>query len=334
MVSIIVPLYNVEDNCGFCIRSLLSQTYKDIEIILVDDGSTDGTYALCESYAEQDNRIRLIQQENNGVSAARNAGLNSASGEFIMFADGDDIVSPKYVEQLLSLLEPSDAMATCAFARISDYEKSVFSENINVTERRNSSDCLELLLQARFPVSVCGSICRANRIKECKFPVGIKNNEDKYFVFQCLLKNLESSIIRTDAVLYDYYVRQGSATTTGFNGNMDTVIIADRMCTEIASTRPELESLARKNALNARISIMHSVVMKKKNYPDIYRQLKNEILDMSKEHTLGRQAQIEVAALKMSDGIYKLLVCSYYKLMPNAQRYKRNDQLMKLSILK
>ena len=98
MVSIIVPIYKVEQYLPKCIESLIVQTYHDIEVILVDDGSPDGCPQICEDYAKKDERIVVLHQHNQGVSAARNAGLKSAKGEFIGFVDPDDWVSPDMYE--------------------------------------------------------------------------------------------------------------------------------------------------------------------------------------------------------------------------------------------
>lgn len=99
--SVIVPAYNCEKTIEKCIASLLMQTVKEIEILIVDDGSTDGTGWICDSFAEQDRRVSVIHQENKGVSAARNAGIDAAEGQRILFVDSDDYVGPAYIEHLL-----------------------------------------------------------------------------------------------------------------------------------------------------------------------------------------------------------------------------------------
>lgn len=102
-VSVIVPIYNVEKYIGKCILSIIEQTYKNIEIILVDDGSLDDSGNIADEYATRDNRIKVLHKTNAGVSAARNSGLHAATGDFVCFSDGDDYVMPNYVEHLLKL---------------------------------------------------------------------------------------------------------------------------------------------------------------------------------------------------------------------------------------
>ena len=100
-LSVIVPVYNLETCLPMCLDSILRQTFSDFELILVDDGSADGSLAVCQEYQEKDNRIRLLHQENGGVSSARNTGLNHAVGQYISFVDGDDFIEPDMYERLM-----------------------------------------------------------------------------------------------------------------------------------------------------------------------------------------------------------------------------------------
>ena len=104
LVSIIVPVYNVERYLNRCIKSIITQEYKELEIILVDDGSLDGCPLLCDKWAEQDKRIRVVHQANSGLSAARNTGLEMMSGEYIAFVDSDDYLDSRYVDSMLSAI--------------------------------------------------------------------------------------------------------------------------------------------------------------------------------------------------------------------------------------
>ena len=103
MVSVIVPVYNVETVLHYCLDSILAQSYRDFELILIDDGSTDSSGKICDEYAGRDNRILVRHIENQGVSHARNLGIERASGEFILFIDSDDFVESTYLEELIHL---------------------------------------------------------------------------------------------------------------------------------------------------------------------------------------------------------------------------------------
>lgn len=113
MISIVVPVYNTEKYLGECIDSILSQTYKDLEIILVDDGSTDSSLAICRQYENKDMRVRVFHKENSGVSATRNVGINNAKGAYISFCDSDDVIKPELYEVLLEQLEKENVDRVC-----------------------------------------------------------------------------------------------------------------------------------------------------------------------------------------------------------------------------
>lgn len=113
MVSVIVPVYNAVAHLDACVASILAQTHQGIDVILVDDGSTDGSGALCDEIAATDPRVRVIHQRNGGIGAAQNAGLDAAAGAFITFCDNDDLMSPHLIERLLSILIETDADMSC-----------------------------------------------------------------------------------------------------------------------------------------------------------------------------------------------------------------------------
>jgi glycosyltransferase involved in cell wall biosynthesis len=118
LVSIIVPLYNAENYLAVCLDSILTQSYPNIEVILVDDGSTDNSKALCEDYAKKDSRIRVIHQKNSGPSTARNKGMKVATGDYIQFADSDDFLDHEMVERLVGAMGNDNQLAMCGFQKI------------------------------------------------------------------------------------------------------------------------------------------------------------------------------------------------------------------------
>ena len=109
LVSVIIPAYNIEDYIGRCLDSIISQTYKNLEIIVVDDGSRDYTGEILDNYAKKDRRIKVIHKENGGVSSARNKGIEAAEGDYIGFIDGDDLIEPEMYKTLVDLLEEENA---------------------------------------------------------------------------------------------------------------------------------------------------------------------------------------------------------------------------------
>ena len=126
LVSIIIPVYNVEKYLAECIESVLKQTYQNIEILLIDDGSPDNSGKICDEYEEKDSRVRVIHKENGGVSSARNVGLEQANGEYITFIDSDDFVSESYIEELYIALENGNS--DLAFCKYNHYNGLEFQD--------------------------------------------------------------------------------------------------------------------------------------------------------------------------------------------------------------
>lgn len=134
-ISIILPVYNTEVYLPECIESILAQTFSDFELLVINDGSADRSGDICEQFALKDSRIKVFHQENKGVSAARNLGLDNAAGEYIMFCDSDDIVMPEWCAELLNLAETTESEVMCGYYEIYDeYEKErLFSEVEDIT---------------------------------------------------------------------------------------------------------------------------------------------------------------------------------------------------------
>ena len=142
MISIIVPVYNVEKYLDECIQSIVSQSYTDWECILIDDGSTDNSGLLCDKWAKQDNRIKVIHQENQGVSAARNQGIDNSKGEFITFIDSDDWVESEYLQTLFqpTLKQPTDLIVTGIIQDYSNENSTIYQPNYSLTFELTSSN--------------------------------------------------------------------------------------------------------------------------------------------------------------------------------------------------
>lgn len=119
-ISIIVPVYNTSDYLADCLDSIAAQTFKDFEVLMVNDGSTDNSATICDKYQIIDNRFRLIQQSNSGISAARNKGIDEAKGEYIAFIDSDDIVRNNYLSELICNMDENTQIVQCSYSRFTE----------------------------------------------------------------------------------------------------------------------------------------------------------------------------------------------------------------------
>lgn len=225
-ISIIVPVYNVERYLDKCLESLLNQTIKDIEIILVNDGSTDSSGEICEKYRWKDSRIVLIQQENAGVSAARNTGLFHAKGDCVGFVDPDDWVEPAMFEKMHGLIERENSdLCLCSFAVHKNGKSKLaadlldFEKWIDHQGKVKKALLLDMIGSPDMNIgskTIMGSVCRMLVKRSLiethglRFEPGLSYMEDTLFFMGALLKSEKISL--TAEALYHYVLRGGSAT--------------------------------------------------------------------------------------------------------------------------
>lgn len=222
IVSVIIPIYNGAQYISDCINSIQNQTYKKLDIIIVDDGSTDKSYEICEKIAKIDNRIKLFKIKNSGVSFARNYGLTKGIGEFVTFIDSDDIVEQKYIEILISFLEKKCDIAICGtkyFTNIGEIDSPNWIERdkiINISEFDISSSIQH--------ITVWGMIVRKNILDGIKFDTSIFVGEDALFFFQILKRS--NWIGYSCQRLYKYRIQSESASKGRYNLKKFTEVLA------------------------------------------------------------------------------------------------------------
>lgn len=223
-ISVIVPVYNCEKYLPECVRSILNQSERDFELLLVDDGSTDQSPKICDAIAAQDCRVRVIHQRNCGVSCARNRGIEEASGTFIAFVDADDVIHPQYLELLLKGIRQSGTMLSiCTFQSFPhDGQMPIESVAQPAVRYMTRRELLALLndwcnVEALSMVIPCVKLYRAELLREIRFPEGIRH-EDEFFAHHILAKCEEAVFL--DIPLYGY--RQNPDSYMNRNvGNVD-----------------------------------------------------------------------------------------------------------------
>lgn len=208
MVSVIIPVYNTEKYLERCVHSVICQTYQNLEIILVNDGSDDNSGVLCDKLAESDQRIKAVHKENGGLSSARNTGLQNASGNFITFLDADDWIEPDTYEYMLGIMDKYHADIAdieCQYAYSNNDPVKTNVEKIKVYRGKDVLwDYFErgLRLQNSAPYSVCRKMYKHGLIETVRFPEG-KNSEDLMFNYEVLKR--ADSIVESNAVKYHYF---------------------------------------------------------------------------------------------------------------------------------
>ena len=219
LISVIVPVYRVEEYLERCVKSILSQTYENLEVILVDDGSPDQCPAICDACAEKDARVKVIHQENKGLSGARNAGIDVASGEYLAFVDSDDYVSPHFIEELYQLLQDTGcAIGQCRFSYV---------KGDGLVEESDSAFCIyrgeSLMEQLYGPeekatcfVVAWNKLYRAELFNETgiRYPEG-RIHEDEATTYRLFHEAKKLAFL--DRALYGYYTENGGSITSVFS---------------------------------------------------------------------------------------------------------------------
>ena len=229
LISVIIPVYNVRPYLERCFQSVTNQSYHNLEIILVDDGSTDGSSELCDELAARDHRARVIHKQNGGSGSAKNAGINEAAGEYISLVDSDDWITADMYYYMLQILQKTGAqIAVCGIQKVNEYEEiSYYNDDLEERVILNTEQALyELPRNEKITNSMCNKLFQANILK------GLKMNEtvsydDVSFVPQCIAR--ARTIAYTAEPYYCYFEREGSISKSSFTVKEFDRVTADRM---------------------------------------------------------------------------------------------------------
>lgn len=213
LVSVIVPIYNVEKYIHKCVDSILGQTYRNLEIILVDDGSPDGCPKICDEYSELDSRIKVIHKPNGGLSDARNAGLDMATGEYVTFIDSDDWYAEDAIEILVGVMLQNDVSIACMrnASVSSDYtqiEKVSDTKEVSVI---SSNELLKKICDKTYSTSVCNKLFKHSLFEKKRFLYG-RLNEDFLIICELLMPDYQVATVEYPG--YFYFTRAESLTHT------------------------------------------------------------------------------------------------------------------------
>ena len=207
LISVIIPVYNTEKHLEKCMDSVVNQTYSNLEIICVNDGSTDGSLEILKKHAEKDSRINILDKPNTGVSNSRNKALKIATGEFITFCDSDDYVDLHYCEELINAVETAKTdIAMCKFRVVYDDTKNIeyVAEKKNIILPINK-------IGREYTGASWGFIYRHSIIENIRFNENLSLGEDTEFSLEVLFTNKKPLAV-IDKDLYFYYNRKSSAT--------------------------------------------------------------------------------------------------------------------------
>ena len=319
LISIIIPVYNVEKYLSNCIDSVIKQTYKNIEILLINDGSTDTSEEICNKYKIKDERIIVLNKKNGGLSDARNVGIKNARGKYITFIDSDDDIDMEYVEYLYSLLCKYNVdMSIAAYSVVSKNKIINIGEGYK-EEVFDTSECLDrLLCEKGFTVSSCAKMYDKTLFENVEYPKG-KLCEDNGTTYKLIMKC--KKVAYGNKSIYNYYKRENSIMTSKFNmKKLDLIELSDKMCDDIESVYPELKPSTDKKRVTSRFSILRQILGEKlnqeqtivvKQLEDYLKTRKCQILKNSK---IDKRDKIALISLMFGDKFFVFAWKIYTKL--------------------
>ena len=313
LISVIVPVYDVERYLCECIDSILTQSYRNLEVILVNDGSSDNSGNICDEYMKQDNRVKVIHKQNGGLSVARNAGIEIAKGELIHFIDSDDWIEADMLELLYNNLMEHNAEISCC-----GYYLSYINENINafVCDELlvfNSEQGLENSLLRNVPwISSCSKLYKKEIFETIRFPLS-KRSEDIFIIAEVMSN--------ANVIVYDitpkYYYRQRKNSISkqdAYNKDiMDFIEAYEHNLIVIREKYPKLIPLCEYRIIDSKFYVL-SYIMSFKKYKEIpeYQALLSDLrrnYDIYKSNVNFRsQDKIKLLAIKINTKLYKLLM--------------------------
>ncbi len=283
LVSIVIPVYNVERYLEECVNSVLQQTYSNIEIILVDDGSTDGSGQLCDLLQSKSEKIIVIHKKNGGLSDARNVGIDNARGKYICFIDSDDWVENDYVESMKNNMNDTIGISACGFCHYYDSGKKVYINFENICQYYQMLEAQKYLnIIGYFNVSACNKLFKIELFDTIRFPVG-KKSEDWFIMYKLIEK--AGGIFYNSDIKYYYRQRIGSITKSA-NVN-DAAIYAAKEVYDYYLDKgwDEVVPYAAQSLAYANIGVYNAYLCGIKN-KEIMKRLRKDTIDIKKNISL------------------------------------------------
>jgi len=313
-ISVIIPVYNVQDYLEECVNSILAQTYTNLEIILVDDGSKDNSGQLCDAFSKRDSRVKVIHKENGGVSTARNAGIESATGEYIAFVDADDYIAPDMYSRLMNLLKYFGADFCFSNRTMNQCEpliKSVYVRNNTEALRKFNSFSFEG--DDHIPNSIWGGIISSAIVKKLRFPDDIHHYEDYYMQKQYL--SASKVVVITNEPFYYYRIREGSANRSDYNIKVASCMkIADYLKkNKVIKDRQEYDDTTSFFIAQCYFSLAQSRIRNKELSDQLRTIIKENQGSIKRSRSIKEQHKLAILIYPLLPFSLKLVKCLFYK---------------------
>ena len=316
-ISVIVPIYNVEKYLRVCVDSIINQTYKNLEIILVDDESPDNCPAICDEYKEKDNRIKVIHQKNKGLSGARNSGIDISTGKYLVFLDSDDYLELDAIEILYNSLKQYNVkISICGRNYVFENNKKICKIKESVEKKYNFEEAIEEMNKFYyFDMSAWGKLYSRDLFDNIRFPVG-KLSED-YFVMYKLFKNA-NQVSYTSAPLYNYLQRQNSISRNK-KINEDFIEAARNQMNDLENISENLKIITHVAYASSMLTVTDFYIKQKVNCPKnkikYFRQdIINNYKFIKKYKCLSKAKRIQFKLFITNYNLYKVVFSFYRKI--------------------
>lgn len=317
LISVIVPVYNVEQYLEKCVNSIINQTYKNLEIILVDDGATDSSGIMCDELAESDNRIKVYHKENGGLSDARNYGVERATGDYIGFVDSDDYIDSEMYEKLYEAIKRENVdVAECSLKVIYPGKIELFTDEKYYKVLGKTEYLEEYLTIKKVFGSVWTKLIKSDVAKKLVFPKG-KLYEDTYYAYDLI--KIANSFVLIDSPSYNYLMRENSITNSKFNPRIfDLIKIVEKFHKMTYENYPGLKEAADCRKMYAYFSVLNSILLEE-NYRDneyyskILSYFKRNYISLLKNKYINHNRKLSVILIKLNIDLYRKVLMKYKK---------------------
>ena len=315
-ISVVIPVYNVSKYLNQCIESIINQKYKKLEIILVDDGSTDNSAQICDEYAKKDYRIKVIHKENGGLSDARNTGIDNATGDYIGFVDSDDWISEDMYLTLYNNMKKEDADISCCNRFFAYSNKIIPYGTVNFYEVMNSERAIELMCTHGYlGTSAYTKLYKRETFKDIRYPKG-KVNEDIYTTYK--LFDRASRIVYEAVPLYYYRQRKGSITNSK-KVNVNAMEASKELLDFVERKYPKIKNAAIRNYVFYSIGVYDNIL--KSGDKDkiglktkIRQEIKKYYAIMKNDETICKSRKVQLFLIRYFGPVYDITFRLYDSL--------------------
>lgn len=312
LVSVIVPIYNVEKYLDNCVNSIRNQTYQNLEIILVDDGSPDNCPKMCEEYERNDPRIRVIHKPNGGLSDARNFGIKEAKGKYITCIDSDDYVSRDFIEYLYKLLKETNSdISICNFIKTKSLSENRVFGNQERIELSSEMAIQEMLYARIFTTSAWGKMYKTELFEGIEYPLR-KYSEDMYTTYRLLEK--AHKIVYGNQVCYYYVHRPNSILTSNFSSKHLDVFEALHIMRDSGILESKGEISAYKSQM---VSSMAELIEKQpprnKEIQKLWKETRKYRLNVLCDRKASKRVRAQAGLMFLGYNFTKIVIVAYYR---------------------